>query len=324
MNCKFVRLAFAFVLGALFPAASVQAEYPSKPVRLVVGFSRGDPADLLVRVFAPVLARYFKHRVIIDNHPGGSGNLAAARVAQAPHDGHTLLIVSEVFATSVSIFPNLSYDPLQDFVPVARIAQFNNVLVVNASSQLATLADLLSLIRAKPGHVAIASSGTGSASHLAAELMKVRAGWLNALHVPYKGDRFALAGLLGTHVHAHFATIAAAHPHIRTGRLQGLGVTSSKRSRVLPDVPTFDESGFPGFEAIPWIGVVAPAGTRYDTVVRISVALAQVIGPRVVRERFAAQGASPIIDTPEQFTEYLRKEVGRWAKVVEASAIRVK
>jgi len=323
MNCKFVKLAIAFVIGALVPAASVYGEYPSRPVRLVVGSLPGDPADMLARIFAPPLAEYFDYPVIIDSHPGGSGNLAAARVAQAPHDGHTLLVVSEAFATSVSIYPTLSYHPQRDFVPGARIAQFHNVLAVNTASQLTTLADLLSMIRAKPGHVTIASSGTGSASHLGAELMKVRAGWLSALHVPYKGDRFALAGLLGTHVHAHFATIASAHPHIRTGRLHGLGVTSLKRSRVLPDVPTFDESGFPGFEAIPWNGVVAPAGTPYDTVVRISVALTQVMNPRMVRDRFAAQGAYPIIDTPEQFTEYLRMELERWAKVVKASGVGV-
>jgi len=323
MNCQFVTLAFAFMLGALAPSASVYGEYPSRPVRLVVAFLPGAPADLLARVIAPALKKYFDYPVIIDSHPGGSGNLAAARVAQAPPDGHTLLLVSEAFATSVSIFSKLDYNPQRNFVPVARIARYHNVLAVNTSSQITTLANLLSMIRAQPGHVTIASSGTGSASHLAAELMKVRAGWLNALHVPYKGDRFALAGLLGTHVHAHFATIASAHPHIRTGRLQGLGVTSLRRSRVLPDVPTFDESGFPGFEAIPWNGVVAPAGTSYDTVVRINVALAQVIGAPMVRDRFAAQGADPIIDTPEQFTEYLRKEVERWAKVVKASGISV-
>jgi tripartite-type tricarboxylate transporter receptor subunit TctC len=323
MNYQLVALAFAFMLGALVPTASVCGEYPSRPVRLVVGFVPGAPADLLARVLAPALKKYFDYPVIIDSYPGGSGNLAAARVAQALPDGHTLLLVSETFATSVSIFSNLVYNPQRDFEPVARIAQYHNVLAVNTASQIKTLADLLSMIRAQPGHVAIASSGTGSASHLAAELMKVRAGWLNALHVPYRGDRFALAGLLGTHVHAHFATIASAHPHIRTGRLQGLGVTSLRRSRLLPDVPTFDESGFPGFEAIPWNGVVAPAGTSYDTVVRISVALAQVIGAPMVRERFAAQGADLITDTPEQFTEYLRREVERWGKVVKASGFSI-
>jgi tripartite-type tricarboxylate transporter receptor subunit TctC len=323
MNYQLVALAFAFMLGALVPTASVCGEYPSRPVRLVVGFLPGAPADLLARVLAPALKKYFDYPVIIDSHPGGSGNLAAARVAQAPPDGHTLLLVSETFATSVSIFSNLDYNPQRNFEPVARVAQYHNVLAVNTASRIKTLADLLSMIRAQPGHVAIASSGTGSASHLAAELMKVRAGWLNALHVPYRGDRFALAGLLGTHVHAHFATIASAHPHIRTGRLQGLGVTSLRRSRLLPDVPTFDESGFPGFEAIPWNGVVAPAGTSYDTVVRISVALAQVIGAPMVRERFAAQGADLITDTPEQFTEYLRREVERWGKVVKASGFSI-
>ena len=299
------------------------SEYPSKPVKIVVGFATGDPADLLARIIAPALAQYFKQRVIIDNHAGAGGSVAAALVAKARHDGYTLLVVSANFATSVSIYPNLSYDPRRDFVPIARVAQFNNVLVVNAASNLATLAELISLIRATPGQVTIASAGTGSTSHLAAELMKVRAGWLNALHVPYRGNAYALAGLLGTHVHAHVATIGSAYPHIRTGRLKGLAVTSSKRSRALPDVPTFDESGFPGFEAMTWNAVLAPAGTPYDTVVRINLALGQVIGSPTVQGRFAAQGADPIIETPQQFSEFLREEVDKWAKVVKAAGIGV-
>ena len=261
VSCAFARLTIAFFLAAFFPVDSAYGEYPSRSLRLVAGFSPGEPADLLARTIAPALAQYFHSAVTIDNHSGGGGTLAAVRVAQATHDGYTLLVVSETFATSVSIYPNLPYHPQRDFAPVARIAQFRNVLVVNASSQLATLAELLSLIRAKPGHVTIASSGTGSASHLAAELMKIRGGWLSALHVPYRGDRLALANLLGAHVRAHFATIVSAYPHIRIGRLRGLAVTSLKRSSALPEVPTFDESGFPGFDVTPWTGVVAPAGT---------------------------------------------------------------
>lgn len=317
-------LAVLAALACCLPQpAPAYEEYPSKPVRMLVGFAPGDPTDLLTRIIAPALAGYFKQRVIIDNHPGASGNVAAALVARARHDGYTLLVVSANFATGVSIYPNLEYDPQRDFVPVGRIAQFNNVLVVNTRSNLATLADLISLIRATPGSVTIASAGTGTTSHLAAELMKVRAGWLNALHVPYRGNAYALAGLLGAHVHAHVATVGSAAPHIRSGRLKGLAVTSAKRSRALPAVPTFDESGFPGFEAMAWNGVLAPAGTPYDTVVRISLALREIIGSPVVSSRFSGQGAEAIIDTPEQFTDYLRAEVDKWARVVKASGIAI-
>ncbi len=291
--------------GCIAQPALAFSEFPSKPVRLVVGYARGEPADLLARITAPALAQYFKQRVIIDNHPGASGNVAAALVAKARHDGYTLLLVSESFAASVSIYPNLPYDPQRDFAPVARIARFDNVLVVNSASNIAALDDLISLIRATPGHVTIASAGTGSTSHLATEMMKLRAGWLNALHVPYRASVHALADLLGAHVHAHVATVGSAAPHIRTGRLKGLAVTSAKRSPALPEVPTFEEAGFPGFEARAWNGVLAPAGTPYDAIVRVNLALFQVI------------------DTPAQFAQFLRGEVDKWAKVVKASGVAV-
>lgn len=305
------------------PAAQAFNEYPWKLVKVVVGYPPGDPTDLLTRITVWPLAEYFKKPFIIDNHAGANGNVAAAIVAKAPHDGHTLLMVSATFATSISIYPTLAYHPQRDFVPVARIAQFDNVLVVNSAAELATLAEFLSLIRATPGRITIASAGTGSPSHLAAEWMKLRAGWLNALHVPYRGNSPALADLMGAHVHAHVATVASAHPHIKTGRLKGLAVTSLKRSRMLPDVPTFAESGFPGLEAITWNGIVAPAGTPYDTVVRLNVAIAQVMSLPLVKQRFAAQGAEPITETPDEFAEYLRSEVAKWAKVVKESGIGV-
>ena len=296
-------------------------EYPAKPVKVVVGYPPGDPTDLLTRITVPGLAEYFKKPFIIDNHAGANGNVATALVARASHDGHTLLIVSATFATSVSVYPHLAYHPQRDFVPIGRIAQFNNVLVVNSVSKLDTLAQFLTQIRALPGRITIGSVGTGSPSHLAAELMKLRAGWLNALHVPYKGNPIALAELLGAHVHAHIASVASAHPHIQTGRLKGLAVTSLKRSRALPDVPTFHESGFPGFEAITWTALVAPAGTPYDTVVRINVALREVLGLPLVRRRFASQGAQPIVETPAEFAAYLSHEVDKWAKVAKAAGV---
>jgi tripartite-type tricarboxylate transporter receptor subunit TctC len=314
------RLAAFLAVFGCSPAAAFN-EYPSKYVKVVVGSPPGDPTDLLARITAPALQRYFKKPFIIDNHPGANGNVATAIVAKAPHDGHTLLIVSATFATSVSLYPRLAFDPQRDFLPIGRIAQFNNVLVVNSTSRLGTLGELLSAIRATPGRITIASSGTGTTSHLAAELMKVRAGWLNALHVPYRGNPAALADLMGAHVDAHVATVASAQPHIRTGRLKGLAVTSLKRSRALPQVPTLDETGFPGFEAIAWNALVAPAGTPYDTVVRVNVAISEILGSQRVRQLLAVQGAEPIADTPERFAEFLRTEVEKWGKVVKDAGI---
>lgn len=288
---------------------------------MVVGAPAGDTNDLLARVIAPPLAQFFRHPFIIDNQPGANGSRAAMLVAKAPHDGHTLLMVSATFATTVSLYPQLGYDPQRDFTPVARIASFQQVLVVQPSLRVKTLAEFVSLVRAMPGRITIASTGTGTASHLAAELMKVRAGWLTALHVPYRGSAPALAGLLGNHVHALVATVSVAHPYIRNGRVQPLAVASVRRVPSLPTVPTFSESGISGVEASGWSGIVAPAGTPYEAVIRLSLAIRDVVSVRTTQERFATQGAEPVLDTPEEFARYLHGEVERWAKVVKAAGI---
>lgn len=309
-------------LACCLPSAgSAYYEYPTGPVRLVVGAAPGDTNDILARMVAPGLAAFFRRPFIVDNHAGANGNLAAARVAKAPSDGHTLLVVSPTFATSITVYPNLGYHPERSFTPVSRLATFHQVLVVNASLGVHTLRDFLGLVRASPGRITIASAGTWTASHLAGELVKIRAGWLNALHVPYRSNSQALADLMGNHVHAHIATVASAHPHVRTGRLKALAVASAMRVPALADVPTFTEAGLPGVEAATWCGVVAPAGTPYDTVVRLNLAIAGVMDSSKAKQRFAAQGAVPITETPERFGEHLHAEIGKWAKVVKAAGV---
>jgi tripartite-type tricarboxylate transporter receptor subunit TctC len=309
-------------VGALLPGtAHAYFEYPVKSVRMVVGAPAGDTNDLLARVVTPPLAQFFRHPFIIDNQPGANGARAAMLVAKAPHDGHTLLVVSATFATTVSLYPQLGYDPQRDFTPIARIANFEQVLVVQPSLRVKSLAEFVSLVRAAPGRITIASSGTGTASHLAAELMKVRAGWLTALHVPYKGGAMALAGLLGNHVNALVATVSVAQPYIRNGRVQPLAVTSVRRVASLPTVPTFGESGISGVEASGWSGIVAPAQTPYEAVVRLSLAIRDVVSAPTTQERLATQGAEPVLDTPEEFARYLHSEVERWANVVKAAGI---
>jgi tripartite-type tricarboxylate transporter receptor subunit TctC len=308
--------------GACLPVpAGAYFDYPVRPVRIVVGAPAGDTNDLLARIVSPQLATFFKQPFLIDNQPGGNGSRAAMLVAKAPADGHTLLIVSATFATTVSLYPHLGYHPERDFAPITRIATFQQVLVVQPSLRLGSLADFLSLVRARPGLVTIASAGTGTASHLAAELMKVRAGWLTALHVPYRGNAPALAGILGNHVHALVATAAVAQPYIRTGRVQALAVASPRRVPSLPDVPTFRESGIPDVEATGWSGLVAPAGTPYEAIIRLNLALRDVLSAPVTRERLETQGAEPVREAPEEFARYLHAEVERWAKVVKAAGI---
>jgi tripartite-type tricarboxylate transporter receptor subunit TctC len=290
---------------------------------MIVASPPGDPNDLLARMIAPGLARFFRQHFIVDNHPAGNGNIAAVRVAKAPRDGHTLLVVSAVFATSVSIYPRLAYRPLHDFTPVSRLASFHHVLVVHSRLQTKTLAEFLTLLRASPGRITIASAGTGTTSHLAAELMKLRCGWLSALHVPYRGNSAAMANVLGHHVEAHVATVISARPHVQNGRLRALAVASPQRVPELADVPTFAEAGFPGFEAPAWTGIVAPAGTPYDTVVRLNLSISQVMNDPALQRQFAAHGAVPVHETPAQFGDYVAAEIEKWAKVVKASGVFV-
>ena len=320
-----MKTAFAFVSVALAASfalpGAIGSDYPSRPVRITVGLPVGETTDLIARIAALALRDVFKQPVVIDNHAGGSGNVAAALVAKTKRDGYTLLFVSSAFAANVSVFANPVYDPLRDFAAVARVANVHQILVVPSSTHVRTLADFIAYVRGNPGRIVLASGGTGRSSHLAAELMKQRVGALNTLHVPYKGDGLALVDLLGGHVDALIATMPYAYPHIRSGRLKALAVASLERASPLPDVPTFAESGFPGFEAVVWNGVVAPAGTPYDTIVRLSLALSQAASAASVRQKFAALGAEPVRDTPEQFAGYLRAEVAKWAKVAKASSI---
>jgi tripartite-type tricarboxylate transporter receptor subunit TctC len=320
MKAKLAALLIA-AAPSVSAAASTYFDYPTKPVRIVVGATPGEANDLLARIVAPSLGNFLKRPFIIDNEPGGNGARAATMVARAPADGHIVLLVSAPFATTVSLYRNLGYDPERDFTPVARFASFPQVLIVQSSLKLRTLPEFISLVRATPGRVSIASTGTGTISHLAAELMKLQAGWLNALHVPYRGSAQAFAGLLGNHVDALVANAASAQVHVKTGRVQALAVATAKRLPSLPDVPTFAESGIRGVEASGWSGIVAPAATPYEPIVRLSVAIADAMGTAIVRERVASQGAESVREGPEDFARYLHQEIERWAKVVKASGI---
>jgi tripartite-type tricarboxylate transporter receptor subunit TctC len=298
------------------------AAYPDRPVRLIVSQPAGDTTDLVARVVGPALGGFLRQPFIVDNHPGANGNLAAARAAKAKADGYTLLLVSTSFATSPSLYPTLAQHPVRDFAGVSRIATVQNVLLVH-SSHVKTVRDFLAAVRASPGRLVFASSGNGSLSHLAAELMKITSGPLNTLHVPYKGFAPALTDLVGGHVDALFITMPYAYPQVKSGRLRALGVASLKRSSALADVPTLDESGVTGFEAVSWNAIVAPAGTSYDTLVRLNLAVNEAARSPAVRQKLVAMGAEPAADTPENFAEYLRGEVAKWAKVIKAASVTV-
>ena len=259
---QYVKPLLAAWCVALLPAiCSAQPNYPAKTVRMIVGFPPGGSTDIMARLISPGLSEAFRQQFVIDNRPGANSNLAAELAAKAAADGYTLLVVSASFSTNVSLYPRMAYDPLRDFAPVTRIAAVNNVLVVHPSVPARTVKEFVALAKARPGEIVFASSGAGSTSHLAAELLKMSVGGLDTIHVPYKGVAPALVDLMGGQIHALVSTMPSAVPHIQSGRLRALAVASLKRAAAVPNVPTFQESGFPGFEASAWNAVLAPAGT---------------------------------------------------------------
>lgn len=320
-----VKLACAMLLAAataLGPSAvHAYYDYPTRPVRIVVGAPPGDSTDILARVVAHALGEFFSQPFSVDSIIGANGNRAATHVARSNADGYTLLAVSARFTTSISIHQDPGYDPLRDFEAVARLGRFRQMLVVNPSLGVKNVDEFFSMVRARPGRITIASAGTGTTSHLATELMKIRAGWLSAVHVPYRSHALAVAGLLGNHVHAFMATVFSAQAFVKSGRLRALAVADEERVLSLPHVPTFAEAGYPGIESSAWCGIVAPAGVPYEAVVRLNLAIQDMLRAPTMRRRFAAQGAELVQEPHEAFARFLYDEVDKWAKVVKASGL---
>lgn len=290
---------------------------------MLVGFPPGGSTDIMARLISPGLAEAFKQQFVIDNRPGANSNIAAELAARAPADGYTLLVVSASFSTNVSLYPKMAYDPVRDFSPITRIAAVHNVMVVHPSLPVKTVKEFVALAKAKRGQIVFASSGSGSTSHLAAELLKTSVGGLDTIHVPYKGVAPAIVDIVSGQVHALVSTMPSATPHIKSGRLRPLAVASAKRAQTMPDVPTFQEAGFPGFEASAWNALLAPAGTPDEIIRRLNAATVKSVHSPDVREKLAALGAEPVGDSPEQFARYLQAEVAKWAKVVKASGAKL-
>lgn len=315
----------------LAPAdAQAQAAWPTKPVRIVVPFAAGGTTDLLARALAPELQRVFGQPFVVDNKPGAGGNSGAAEVAKSAPDGHTLLMGTVgTHAINPALYPKMPYDHVKDFVPVSLVAGVPNVLVLNpANAQkygIASVADLARYARANPGKLNMASSGNGTSIHLAGELFKTMTGSY-MVHFPYRGSGPALIDLISGNMDLMFDNLPSALPHIRSGRLKALAVTSSKRSEALPDVPTVEEAGGPalkGFEASSWFGLLAPAGTPADIVTRVQQETTKALATPAVAERLKAQGAIPSGITSAQFSALIAAETAKWAKVVKVSGAKV-
>jgi tripartite-type tricarboxylate transporter receptor subunit TctC len=330
MTTRRTTLALLSALPLAPRVVRAQAAWPSRAVRIVVPFAAGGTTDILARALAPELQRVFGQPFVVDNKPGAGGNTGAAEVAKAANDGHTLLMGTVgTHAINPSLYSKMPYDHVRDFIPVTLVAGVPNVLVVNpANAQkygIGSVAELIKVARANPGKLNVASSGNGTSIHLAAELFKSMTGTF-MLHLPYGGSGPALIDLIAGNTDLMFDNLPSSLPHIRSGRLKALAVTSAVRSTALPDVPTVEEAGgaaLKGFEASSWFGLLAPAGTSTDVVGRVQAEVAKALAAPAIKERLQAQGAIPSGITSAEFARHIAAETAKWAKVVKASGAKV-
>ena len=316
------RVAIATAIAALTSLSWAQA-YPNKPIRLVVPFPPGGGTDITAREISTKLTTTLGWNFVVDNRPGAGGNLGVDAVAKSAADGYTLVLgQTSNLAINPTLYSKLPYDPFKDLAPVSLVATAPLVLVVSASSPYKTLADVVSAAKAKPGAVNFASPGNGTVSHLTGELFQKAAG-IKLQHVPYKGSNQALTDLIGGQVQLFMASVPTALPHIKSGRLRALAVSSAKRVADLPQVPTIDESGYKGFDASTWFGVLAPAGTPSEIVSKLNVEINKVLTSADIRKRIHEEGGEAVGGTPEQFAQLMKVDFVRWSKVVKESGAKV-
>ena len=310
----------AILACAALPAgASFAAEaYPSRPVRLIVPFPPGGGNDIVARLVAGRLAEGLGQQVVVDNRGGAGGTVGTDMTAKARADGHTLLINNLSLAVNHTLFPRLPYDTLKDLAPVSLIGRQPNIVAVHPALPAKTVRELLELARARPGALNYGSGGTGTASHLATEMLKLMTK-IELTHVPYKGLGPALTDLMAGRLDVIISTMASALPHAKAGKVRALAVTTAQRSSFFPEVPTMHEAGVTRYEFSTWYGVLVPAGTPKSVVERLNGETRKAIADTTVQSQFAAQGLEPDASSPQAFGEYLKSEVGKWAQVVKAS-----
>ena len=320
-----------WILRVLLPASVViltaapalhAAEFPAKPIRIVVGGATGGGVDITARIIANKLSESLKQQCVVENRAGASGNIASETVAKAAPDGYTMLMGTIApLAINPSLYASLPFDPVRDFAPISRAADSTNVLVIHPSLPAKSVKELIAIARAQPGQLLFGSAQTGSAGHLAGELFNTAAK-VKTVHVPYKGGAPAMIDLMSGQLQMIFATVITAMPQIKSGRIRPLAVTTAKRSALLPDVPTMDEAGLRGFEVNNWYGLVAPAKTPPEVVRLLNREIVAVLKQPDVRDIMLKQGLDPAPSTPEEFGAYIRSEIAKWRKVVQASGAK--
>ena len=313
---------FVWVVGAGFASGTWAQAYPAKAIRIIVPFPAGGTSDILSRAIGQKLTEQWKQPVIVDNRPGASANIGAEVLVKSPPDGYTLFCASTIHTINPSLYSKLSYDPIRDFTPITLIAATSQVLVVHPSVPVKTVKELNAYAKKRPGELNYSSAGNGSQPHLTAEMFKARTG-INIVHVPYKGAPPQIADLLAGHVALTFGTSPTAVPHVRSGKLRALGVSTAKRITALPDVPTIDEAGVPGFEASGANGLVGPAGMPPAIVENLNAAVVRIVREPAMSKFLSDQGAEPWTTTPAEYADYIKSEVAKWAKAVKDSGARI-
>jgi len=316
--CLYATLAS---LSLVLPMAEAWSDsYPSKPVRVVVPYAAGGSNDVVSRAITPRLSEAWKQSIIVDNRAGAGSLIGTEIVVRSQPDGYTLLATSGALAINVSLY-RLSFDPLKDLAPVAFMAQMPYVLAVHPSLPVKSTQDLINHAKANPGKLSFASAGTATATHLTGEMFKSMAK-VDFLHVPYKGGGPALNAIVSNEVQMVFNVVSGTLPHVRSGRLRALAVSSAKRADVAPELPTISESGVPGFDVVSGYTIYAPAGTPRSIVNRVNAGINNVLQQPEMKERFLALGVTPIISTPESLTAYLKSEIARWGKIIREMGLK--
>ena len=316
-----MKIALTPFLWAIVISAAAAQEWPTKPVRIIVPFTPGGVADNSARVVAEPLAARLGQQVVVENRPGASGNIGTQQVAQADADGHTLLLGFDgTMVINPHVFAKIPFDTLRDFAPVTKLGDATLILVAHPSVPANSLQELIAQARTRP--FAFGTSGTGGTPHLAGEMLAQRTG-AQLTHVPYKGGGQAVIDVVGGQIPLVFTAVASSQQFVKSGKLKAMGVSSARRSSSLPDVPTFAESGLPGFVVDSWVGVLAPAKTPLPVIERLQREIAAVLADPVVKERYGVLGIEPVGNSPREFFEQVREDLARWEKVVKAANIRV-
>lgn len=310
------------LLGVLLLSSGIcLAQFPNKPVTIVVGFEPGGGTDTTARILQPVLGESLGQQIVVENRAGAGGNIAVDHVAKAAPDGYTLVLAN---VGALAVNPHIMktpYDPLKDLAPISMAAEFANVLVVQPSLPVQTVADLVKLAKEKPGTITYASSGVGGAGHLSGELLKTMAK-VDLVHVPYKGGGPAMRGFLGGEVASFFATPVSSISQIRAGKAKAIATTGARRAALMPEVPTIAESGYPGYEALNWYGFLGPKGMSKDVVERLNKELVRALAHPQVVAALHKTGTEPKSSTPEEFAAYIKREYDTWGKVVREAGIK--